>query len=306
MKRTKESSGIKLYYDALQDIFNKQSNVLTGVLTHYGERGRNDEKYLLKFLQRVLPHRFSIGSGFIVSSDNSKKISRQTDIIISDQFWNSPLYRELAAEVYPIETVYAIIEVKGLLDKSVKGRKEKKSDLDKCLEDIAFIRDLASCKKYLRYISRSKNGNQDDKPIVSKEEYSIHLPPRSYVFAYAKKGWRTLADFKSYLKDSLQKHSSAHLHGIVILEKNWFAFQEPYSGNDVEIHAFKDNALLRFTNTLLRGIQSMPMDIASIDDYHRLGLYDGFLSGDPSYSGYIGDTEPPDASQDIENSLINN
>jgi hypothetical protein len=58
---------------------------------------------------------------------------------------------------------------------------------------------------------------------------------------------------------------------------------------------FEDNALLRFTNTLLRGIQSMPMGIASIDDYHRTGLYEGFLAGDPSESAYPFD-EPPDTS----------
>ena len=64
------------------------------------------------------------------------------------------------------------------------------------------------------------------------------------------------------LKKKLKKHRAAHLHGIVILDKNWFAFQEPYTGDEITIHVFSDNALLRFTNALLRGIQSMPMNIA--------------------------------------------
>lgn len=299
MSRKKEGPGIKLYYDTLQDNFKNQSSVLTAALTHFGERGRNDEEYLRQFLQRILPSRFSIGPGFIVSSDNEKKPSKQNDIILSDHFWNSPLYKELAASVYPIETVYGIIEVKGLIDKSPKGRKpNRKSDIDRALENIAHIRHLSRDKKYVRFISVPKNESEPDKLLVNKEEYNITLPPRSYIFAYAKKGWRSKEDFKKYLEDKLSQYREAHIHGIIILEKNWFAFQEPYTDDKVEVHIFDDNALLRFTNTLLRGIQSMPMNIASIDDYHRSGLYKSFLSGDPSDSGYIGDPEPPDASFD--------
>ena len=199
------------------------------------------------------------------------------------------MYRELSADIYPIETVYATIEVKGVLE-----RKE----IDKSFEHIAYIRELAKCKNYVRYVGRPKNDNEPDKLIVKSEKYNFPLSPRSYIFAYAKKNWRTLDNFKSYLKESLEKHSGAHLHGIMILEKNWFAFQEPHSENNVEIHVFNDNALIRFTNTLLRGIQSMPMDIASIDDYHRAGLYEGFLAGDPSESAYPY-PEPPDATEDL-------
>lgn len=294
MKRKKEAPGLKLYYDTLQEIFSKQSSVLTGVLTHYGERGRNDEERLRRFLQNVLPQRFSIGTGLIVSSDVNKKASQQTDIIVSDQFWNSPLYRELVAEVYPIETVYATIEVKGLLDKSLKGRKEKKSDLDRALEHISTIRNLAKDKTYVRYTAKSKTENEPEKKVVHSECFRISLSPRGYIFAYAKKGWRTLNDFKAHLTDKLQEHRSAHLHGIVVLEKDWFAFQEAHTDSQVEIHAFRDNSLLRFTNTLLRGIQSIPMDIASIDDYHRAGLYKSVAAGHPGKSLFKGEPEPSD------------
>lgn len=298
MNRKKESPGIELYYNTLQDIFKMQSSVFTGVLTHNGERGRNDEEYLKQFLQRILPGRFSLGTGFIVSSDIEKKPSCQNDIIISDQFWNSPLYNELAAKVFPVETVYAIIEVKGVLDRSLKGRKIKKTDLDSAFENIAYIRELAKNKKYVQFKGSPKSKDEPDKQVVRKEEFSMTLPPRSYIFAYAKKGWRTVNDFKLEIEEKLKKHRSAHIHGIVILEKNWFAFQEPFTGDNIVIQVHEDNALLRFTNTLLRGIQSMPMSIASIDDYHRAGLYEGFLAGEPSESAYYGDIEPPFASSD--------
>ena len=41
IKRTDESPGVREYYSALQRILDLQRGVLTGVLTHRGERGRN-------------------------------------------------------------------------------------------------------------------------------------------------------------------------------------------------------------------------------------------------------------------------
>lgn len=101
------------YYQAIQEIFAKQAEILTAVLPHFGERGRNDEERIRDLLGRVLPRSLSLGTGFVVSSSPSVPPSAQTDIVIYDELWNSPLHRELSAYVYPIETVYAAIEVKG-------------------------------------------------------------------------------------------------------------------------------------------------------------------------------------------------
>jgi hypothetical protein len=293
MKRTKEPPGIEVYYDTLTEIFRLQSGIMTATLTHSGERGRNDEQYLRDFLKKTLPNRFSIGTGFVVSANPSTPRSGQNDIVISDQYWNPSLYNELAAEVYPVETVYATIEVKGVLEKARKGRK-KTTDLDDSLSNIAKIRTLAKHKKYIEYAARPKKSDSQEKKVIEPNYFEMSLPPRAYVFAYAKKGWRTLNDFRLDLEEHLGQHPDAHLHGIVLLEKNWFAFQESYN-SPISVQAFEGNALIRFINTLLRGIQSMPMAIASIDDYHRAGLLESVLAGDYQESAFMGDPEPPDA-----------
>jgi hypothetical protein len=101
------------YFRALQTILELQAQVLTKVLPHAGERGDNDDERFKAFLRRTLPHRYSIGTGFLVSSNVESKPSAQTDIIIFDEFTNSPLFRELSASVFPVEIVFATIEVKG-------------------------------------------------------------------------------------------------------------------------------------------------------------------------------------------------
>src|ERR1700759_3745396 len=102
-------TGSTAYYDALQRVFRLQSRILTGVLPHAGKRGSNDEERCKEFLKNVLPRRYGISSGFVVSSTEDSKPSPEQDVIIFDDLLNSPLYREPSAGVFPVEMVYATV-----------------------------------------------------------------------------------------------------------------------------------------------------------------------------------------------------
>lgn len=291
IKRTKESPGIPSYFSAIQKILELQRGILTGVLPHYGERGRNDEQRLINFLQQVLPRRFGVGTGFIVSSDSQHASSNQTDIIISDELYNSPLHRELAAQVYPIETIYATIEVKGSLSKH--KRPNGKTDFDQVLENISKIRHLAKDKHYVEYRSEPKDEQNPKQLVAKKYSYSIALPPRGYLFAYHTEDWSELDDFVASLQAALLKHKKAHIHGAIVLDRNWFAKQEPYTDGGRELTAYDDDCLLRFINSLLHGIQSMPMGMIDLDRYHapleeKSPVVD---TEDSSFCGIIDDNE---------------
>ncbi len=268
MNRFKDEPGIFSYYEALEKNFKIQSEILTKALPHSGERGSNNELYLKQFLEKVLPKRFGIGSGFIISSDPNKEPSNQNDIIIYDHYWNSPIYNELTSNIYPIECIYATIEVKS------KIVKNKQSDLDKALENIAKIRNLSKDKKYVKYIPHEE---KPQKLVAYTKQYINKTPPRSYIFSFSKKGWRNIEAFGSHLQKKAELYSDSHLHGICILDKDWFAYQIPYSEKK-EFEHFENHSLLRFTNKLLRGIQSFEIDKAYIDDYH--GVAFGYYVGE--------------------------
>src|SRR6186997_481007 len=89
--RGAESPGAAAYFETLAEVFKLESRVLTAVLPHRGERGANDEERCRTFLTRVLPRKYSVGTGFIVSSLEGTKPSRQQDVVIFDGFLNSPL-----------------------------------------------------------------------------------------------------------------------------------------------------------------------------------------------------------------------
>ena len=83
-------------------------------ITHKGERGSERETSIKLFLEAYLPKRYAIASGEIVDSQGNT--SRQCDLVIFDS-QNCPLL--LAGKdyrIFPAESVYAVIEVKSVLD----------------------------------------------------------------------------------------------------------------------------------------------------------------------------------------------
>lgn len=286
MSRTKYSPGVPSYFEAIQKILEIQRDILTGVLPHSGERGSNDEQRLISFIKQILPQRFGVGTGFIVNSTSQELTSRQNDIIIADEFYNSPLHRELSAQVYPIETVYATIEVKGTLTKHKK--KNNKTDFDQLLENISIIRKLSEDKKYIEYISKPKDKHHPDQIVTKKKEFSNNLPPRSYLFAYNSDDWKSIDDFIASLQKAILNHDNTHIHGAIVLNKNWFVKQKPYDGS-VELIGYEDNSLLRFTVNLLHGIQSIPMSMVNLDNYYT--LLDRMPLIDTEDSGFSGNED---------------
>ena len=257
MKRKTDSPGTQAYYDALKHIFELESGVLTATLPHAGERGRNDEERFRTFLAKVLPRRFSIGTGFLVCSNPAVPPSRQMDTVIYDEIHNSPLHRELAAYVFPIEMVYATVEVKGLLTPS---------DLVPVLQSIARIRRLAKEKYYVVYGETAIGQEKPDQTVVAQIEVVHKLAPRAFLFAYDAT-WKRHGNFVKALKKALAKVPDAHIHGVVVLAKEWFAYQVAYAENEPKVKHYTDNGLLRFVKHMIHNIASVPIRQMSIDRY---------------------------------------
>ena len=249
---------IRNYYSALQEQFKLQSRVLTDVLPHAGERGRNDEERFREFLTRILPRKFSVGSGFVVCSETSVPPSSQTDVVLFDEFHNSPLHRELTAHIYPVEIVYGTVEVKGRLEKR---------ELPKIVDDIAKIRALGKHRYYMAYGSVQKPNSQPGAFVVGHAEIHTEIPPRAFVFAYEQKGWSSLNDFLDSLTEANQA-ASAHIHGLAVLDSDWYVTQEAFAEDPPKYLATEGDALLHFMNGMLYSMGSVSMTQMSINRYY--------------------------------------
>jgi hypothetical protein len=256
-----KTTGSAAYYAALQRVFKLQSEILTRVLPHSGKRGSNDEARCRAFLATVLPRRYSVSSGFIVSSVPNSVISPEQDLVIFDDFFNSPLYQEPAAGVFPAEMVYATVEVKGKL---------RPSDLDSSLKSIAAVRRLAfEC--FYEYPRENVTPGRWKLEIEVKKR-----PPRSFIFAFDTT-YKTSRALKEALEDRLNKpDNGAHLHGIVVVGKEWFGFQHVRSkGTPAVVEMFDNNGLLRFLNNMLESLKGVVVREAQMSRYLKIETAEG-------------------------------
>jgi hypothetical protein len=84
------------------------------ILKHNPTIGNLREEYIRGILEKLIPQNFKVGSGFVVHSHNNK-ISPQIDLVVADKSKSPDFNLSQNIELFPIETVYTIIEIKSEL-----------------------------------------------------------------------------------------------------------------------------------------------------------------------------------------------
>ncbi|WP_155256226.1 DUF6602 domain-containing protein [Mesorhizobium loti] len=224
------------------------------LMPHMGERGRIAEEIIRNVLQRTLPKRFSIGTGVLISA--SGETSSQTDIVIFDNFHNAPLLSEFGVGIYPVEIVYATIEVKSVLTKK---------ELRDSLGAIRKIRNVGSKK---HYIFQGVATDTDGKLVPFNGPMTITVPPRSYIVAFGQKGMgKTYEGFCQTLRQCLDEHDD-HVHGVAVLANDWFAARVAFKRPTILLG--KDgNALLSLYSSILKGQRNFAVYPLDLDAYLR-------------------------------------
>lgn len=102
----------KRFLQGITDEIIAQSNRIELLIQHSQTKGNYRELLLRKVLQRYLPKKYSVVTGFV------EGCKRQCDIIIYDSENFSPLFKEEELVVVPLKSVRALIEVKTELTSS--------------------------------------------------------------------------------------------------------------------------------------------------------------------------------------------
>jgi len=90
---------------------------ISAEINHQGNKGTYRESALREFLlSGRLPKRFGIGTGEIIGP--TRNVSKQSDLIIYDQLDGMSLVYDDNIQIYPIESVFGVIEVKSKLSKT--------------------------------------------------------------------------------------------------------------------------------------------------------------------------------------------
>jgi hypothetical protein len=241
--------------EAKKRLLFQEAETYSNLTDHKPEKGRLNESHLAKCIREYLPTKMGIGTGFIESCGGHQ--SRQQDIIIYDAFNNVPLYSSDSWAVYPIEMVYATIEVKTTLTKS------ELTDIFKKCGSYVFQENNDETRREINTKSIPQMVIQDKKWYLLKANLHVGqtdqqipftlgayipkpeiVPPRFYIFAY-KTSYKKLDSLREDLKKLSVKYD-LHFHGICILEKDWFIAEqakrdstEPYRDIFLEKNGFK-------------------------------------------------------------------
>lgn len=101
-------------------------------LPHSGEKGREAENILKRFLKDHLPKRYDVASGFIL--DRTDNVSKQTDVIVYDAS-SCPILETYEDNlIIPADNAAAVVEVKSNLTQK---------DIEDASEKIAQIKSLS-------------------------------------------------------------------------------------------------------------------------------------------------------------------
>jgi len=101
------------------------------IIHHAGDRGFEREDIVEDFLSPLLPQQLSIGKGEVRATNGNW--SKQEDLIIYDRMTCPRLFIGTKSQIFPVESVAAVIEVKTKLDTKT---------IHEASENISQIRNL--------------------------------------------------------------------------------------------------------------------------------------------------------------------
>ena len=137
-------------------------------LEHHGMAGNVRQILIEKLLLPLLPEGVHIGSGKV--TDSSGNLSSETDIIIYDRRTVPPILYDEKLGVFPIETIYYVIEIKTTLTKS---------EFDKSIRNGQKLRSLRGPQPHsalFAFNSDLKNSKDSDRFIQAQKDMLVPLP----------------------------------------------------------------------------------------------------------------------------------
>jgi hypothetical protein len=122
-----------------QDMLVASLGGLRSVINHKGGRGDVAESEWRKVIHEFLPNRYCV-SGKTEVIDHTGQVSQQVDIVIHDRHFCPLFFDEGEITKIPVESVYAVFEVKPALDKGV---------IEYAMEKAASVRALERTNTFI-------------------------------------------------------------------------------------------------------------------------------------------------------------
>lgn len=175
---------------------------------HRGLKGNLNEVAFADWLRGLLPRTLDVGTGEIIDSFGGR--SRQADVVIYDSA-NTPRFLSRGGiDVFPVEPIYGVIEVKTYLNKE-----ELKNSFSN-MESIKNLKKIAYQNKKADPISRTACLYD-----IENENWPIQF----YIFAYESDGLDVL--LSHVVEMNSRNPISMQIDGVCVLDKGLLVHSGP-------------------------------------------------------------------------------
>lgn len=220
---------LKIIYRDLQNTmitslkFNKKN------IIHSVSKGNATESNWLNWMSKYLPSRYKVDKAFVIDSNGG--LSEEIDIVIYDAHYSPMILNKDGTKYVTAESVYAVFEVKQILDKKNLNYASKK---------IESVRRLHRTSADVKYSTG---------PVKGKNPSTIFggLLTTSVKWKSSIKN-KLLGLTKNFRKDNFLDFICCIENGTFIIENDNF--------NSIE-ESSPENALIVFYFTLLKKLQSV-------------------------------------------------
>ncbi|GAB4050214.1 DUF6602 domain-containing protein [Catellatospora paridis] len=104
---------VEQYWAGALTRVNAEVQTFTRLIQHNLQRGEENEAVFARLLERLLPRKYSIGTGMVIDSDD--QYSNQIDIVVYNPTDSVSLFAQSTELLYPVECVTGVVEVKSRL-----------------------------------------------------------------------------------------------------------------------------------------------------------------------------------------------
>jgi len=125
------NSLIEQYYQGIAQQLHAEVTFINTLFQHQGVKGTGNEAVLRELLTKFIPKRYGVGTGIVI--DRSGQQSKQCDIVIYDVLQYPSLLNLTSVHFFPVDIVYATIEVKTTLSSQ---------EADKAIANIRSVKEL--------------------------------------------------------------------------------------------------------------------------------------------------------------------
>ena len=141
----------KILYSLNRDVLNQLD--LANAISHPAENGKAREQILTDFFSRLLPHLYSISTGFVIDAVGG--MSKQIDLIIYRNDYH-PVFQIGGIKYFPVESVNVVMENKSSIT-SVER-------LHQALENIKSVKNLDRTNRGKNYFIIGSNKGEAVNP----------------------------------------------------------------------------------------------------------------------------------------------